>query len=206
MNATRSTRTSGNARKVVGSIGVLGAAVAVAGLGTFGSFTDSTAPISTEISSGTVSIDVSQPGITIPVTTPNFVAGDSMSRPVDLINNGTAALSRISLASVAAAPGALTSDATNGLQLSVRTCTAPWTQGGTAQAPTYTCPGSAYPLYSGPAVMDAPLAGVSAVQAGGVDHLLLNVSLPASAGNGLMGQSSTLGLTFTGVQRDGAAR
>jgi Camelysin metallo-endopeptidase len=207
MNATRtSTRTSGNARKIVGSIGVLGAAVAVAGIGTFGSFTDSTTPISTQISSGTVSIDISQPGVTIPVTTANFVPGDSVSRAVELINDGSADLSRISLASVAAAPGALTSDATNGLQLSVRSCSVAWTQGGTASAPTFTCGGSTSTLYNGKAVMDSPLAGVASLAAGGSDHLVLNVSLPATAGNSLMGQSSTLGLTFTGVQRDGAAR
>ncbi|UOY03761.1 CalY family protein [Blastococcus sp. PRF04-17] len=207
MNATRtSTRTSGSARKIVGSIGVLGAAVAVAGLGTFGSFTDSTTPISTQISSGTVSIDISQPGITIPVTTANFVPGDSISRAVDLINDGSVDLSRVSLASVAAAPGALTSDGTNGLQLSVRDCSVAWTQGGTAQSPTYTCGGSAATLYSGAAVMDSALAGVASLAAGGTDHLLLTVSLPGSAGNALMGQSSTLGLTFSGVQRDGAAR
>ena len=205
MNAT-STRTTGNARKIVGSIGVLGAAVAVAGLGTFGSFTDSTTPLSAEIATGTVSIDVTQPGITIPVTTAGFVAGDAISRPVNLVNDGSVALARVSLASAATVPSALTTDATNGLQLSVRSCSVAWTQGGTAQSPTYTCGGSASTLYSGRAVMDSPLGAVNSLAAGGTDHLLLNVSLPASAGNSLMGQSSTLGLTFTGVQRDGAAR
>jgi hypothetical protein len=205
VNAT-STRSTGNARKIVGSIGVLGAAVAVAGIGTFGSFTDSTTPLSTEIATGTVSIDVTQPGYTIPVSTAGFVPGDSISRPVNLINDGSVALARVSLASAASVPGAMTTDATNGLQLSVRSCSVAWTQGGTAQSPTYTCGGSSSTLYSGRAVMDSPLGSVASLAAGGVDHLLLNVSLPGSAGNTLMGQSSTLGLTFTGVQRDGAAR
>src|SRR3712207_2707781 len=167
MNATR----SGNARKIVGSIGVLGAAVAVAGIGTFGSFTDSTTPISTEISSGTVSIDISQPGVTIPVTTANFVPGDSFSRAVDLVNDGSADLSRVSLAGFATVPGALPSAATTGLQLSVRDCSVAWTQGGTAAAPTYTCGGTATALYSGRAVMDSALAGVSSLAAGASDHL-----------------------------------
>ena len=61
MSAT-STRTNGNARKMVASFGVLGAAVAVAGLGTFGSFTDSTTPIAAEVATGTVSIDVDAAG------------------------------------------------------------------------------------------------------------------------------------------------
>lgn len=207
MSATStSTRTIGNARKIVASFGVLGAAVAVAGLGTFGSFTDSTTPIATEVATGTVSIDVTQPGVTIPLTTSGFLAGDSMSRAVDLVNDGTAALSGISLASTATVPSVLTTDTTDGLQLTVRSCSAAWTQAGPASAPTYSCSGTAGTLLTGPAVVDSPLAGVASLQAGGVDHLLLTVSLPNSAGNSFQGQSSTLGLTFTGTQRTGGAR
>jgi hypothetical protein len=207
MSATStSTRTNGNARKIVASFGVLGAAVAVAGLGTFGSFTDSTTPIAAEVATGTVSIDVTQQGATIPVTTSGFLAGDSMSRAVDLVNDGSAALSRVSLASTAADPSILTTDATNGLQLAVASCSVAWTQSGPASAPTYSCGGGVTNLYSGRAVMDSALPGLASLSAGGVDHLLLTVSLPASAGNGFQGQSSTLGLTFTGAQRDGVAR
>jgi hypothetical protein len=207
MTATStSIRTSGNARRIVASFGVLGAAVAVAGLGTFGSFTDSTTPIATEVATGTVSIDVTQQGATIPVTTNGFVAGDSMSRAVDLVNDGSAALSQVSLASTATVPSILTTDATNGLQLAVKSCTVPWTQGGTAPSPTYTCAGGSSTLYSGRAVMNNPLPGGASLAAGGVDHLLLTVNLPASAGNTFQNQSSTLGLTFTGTQRTGTAR
>jgi hypothetical protein len=205
VNAT-STRTSGNARKIVGSIGVLGAAVAVAGLGTFGSFTDSTTPLSTEIATGTVSIDVTQPGATIPVTTSGFVPGDSISRAVNLVNDGSAALSQVSLASVATVPSILTTDAANGLQLTVKSCATAWTQGGTAQSPTYSCAGGVYTNYAGRAVMDSALPALSSLQAGGIDHLLLTVNLPSSADNSFMNQSSTLGLTFTGTQRTGSAR
>jgi hypothetical protein len=207
MTATStSIRTSGNARRIVASFGVLGAAVAVAGLGTFGSFTDSTTPIATEVATGTVSINVTQQGATIPVTTNGFVAGDSMSRAVDLVNDGSAALSQVSLASTATVPSILTTDATNGLQLAVDSCTVAWTQGGTASSPTYTCAGGSSTLYSGRAVMNNPLPGGASLAAGGVDHLLLTVNLPASAGNTFQNQSSTLGLTFTGTQRTGTAR
>jgi hypothetical protein len=207
MNApTTRTRTNGNARRIVASVGVLGAAAAVAGLGTFGSFTDSTTPIATEVATGTVSIDVTQRGATIPLTTSGFLAGDSMSRAVDLVNDGSSPLARVSLASAATASTILTTDATNGLQLAVRSCPVAWTQSGPASAPAYTCGGAPSTLYSGRAVMDGALPGVASLAAGGIDHLLLTVSLPTSAGNGFQGQSSTLGLTFTGVQRDGAAR
>jgi hypothetical protein len=129
-----------------------------------------------------------------------------MSRAVDLVNDGSAALSQVSLASVATVPSILTTDATNGLQLAVDSCTVAWTQGGTPSSPTYTCAGGSTTLYSGRAVMDSPLPGGASLAAGGVDHLLLTVSLPSSAGNGLQGKSSTLGLTFTGTQRTGTAR
>jgi hypothetical protein len=192
--------------KVLGSLGVMAAAAAVAGLGTFGTFTDSTTPLSTSVSSGSVSIDVSQQGYTVPVTTANFVPGDSMTRAVDLINDGTSPLGRVSLASSATAASVLTTDAGNGLQLSVRSCPAGWTQGGTAAAPTYTCSGTATTLYSGRAVMDAALPGVASLQPGGVDHLVFSLSLPSTAGDSFQNKSATLGLTFTGVQTDGTAR
>ena len=76
MNAKNIAKSS-TARKVVGSLGVLGAAAAVAGMGTFGTFTDSSTPIAATIASGTLDIDVTQPGFTVPVTTSNFVPGDS---------------------------------------------------------------------------------------------------------------------------------
>ncbi|WP_409330547.1 TasA family protein [Trujillonella humicola] len=192
--------------QVLGSLGVVAAAAAVAGLGTFGTFTDSTTPISTSVSSGTVSIDVSQRGAAIPVTTAGFLPGDSMTRAVDLVNDGTSPLGQVSLASTASAASVLTSDAASGLQLAVRSCSTAWTQGGTASAPTYTCAGTVSTLYSGRAVMDAPLAGVASLQPGGVDHLVLSVSLPATAGDAFQGTTATLGLTFTGVQRPGTAR
>lgn len=192
--------------KVLGSLGVLAAAAAVAGLGTFGTFTDSTTPISTDVASGTVSIDVSQQGYTVPASTAGFVPGDSMTRAVDLVNDGTSPLAQVSLASSATLASVLTDDATNGVQLSVRSCSQPWSQGGTSAAPVYTCPGSVATLYSGRAVMDAPLAGVASLQPGGVDHLVFSLSLPSSAGNSVQTAKSTLALTFTGVQRAAAAR
>jgi Camelysin metallo-endopeptidase len=198
--STKSRRTT--SRKVVGSLAIAGAAAAVAGLGTFGTFTDSTTPVATTVQSGTVDINLTQQGTTIPVTTAGFVPGDSLSRAVDLSNDGTSPLSSVTLASTATAASALTGDATDGLQLAVRSCPVPWTQAGSA----YTCGGTASTLYSGAAVTSSALPGAASLAARGVDHLLLTLSLPTTAGNGFEGLSSTLDLTFTGVQRAGAAR
>jgi hypothetical protein len=197
-------------RKVVGSLAILGTAAAVAGLGTYGNFTDSTTPMNTTVDTGTLSINLAQPGgaITIPATTTGFVPGDTMTRAVNLINDGGSALGSVSLTtSLSSASNALTTDVVNGLQLSVKGCTVAWTQGGTPTAPTYTCSGTESTLLSGSAApRSATLVNPASLAAGGVDNLVFSISLPASAGNNMQGLSASLGLTFTGVQRTGTAR
>jgi hypothetical protein len=194
------------ARKVVGSLGVIGAAAAVAGLGTFGTFTDSTTPVSTEVTTGTVDINLAQPAAAIPATTANFVPGDSMTRAVTLTNNGTAALSSVTLDVTSSTNTVLTTDIVNGLQLSLKSCSVAWTQGGTAAAPTYTCSGTQKNVALGPAVKNFPFSNLASLAPGGVDHLVFTISLPTSADNTFAGKDSTLSLTFTGVQRSGTAR
>src|SRR3954451_14246695 len=167
-------------KKVVGSLAIAGTAAAVAGLGTFGTFTDSTAPLNTTVASGTVDINLAQPSgaFAVPVTTTGFVPGDSITRAVNLTNAGDSALASVSLASTATAGSILTTDTTNGLQLSVKSCSVPYTQGGTASAATYTCSGTERTLVNGPAVNTASLNGINSVNAGGADYLVFSVSLP----------------------------
>ncbi len=197
-------------RKVVGSLAILGTAAAVAGLGTYGNFTDSTTPMNTTVETGTLSINLAQPGgaVTIPVTTTGFLPGDSMTRAVNLINDGGSALGSVSLTtSLSSAANALTTDAVNGLQLSVKGCTVPWTQGGTPTAPTYSCSGTERTLQSGSAApKSTALVSPASLAVGGVDHLVFSISLPTTAVNDKQGLSASLGLTFTGVQRAGTAR
>jgi hypothetical protein len=205
MNAKK-IASSPNARKVVGSLGVIGAAAAVAGMGTFGTFTDSSTPVATTIQSGTLSIDVTQQGFTVPVTTSNFVPGDSMTRAVNLINDGSSALGSVTLASTVTTPSILTTDAANGLQLAVKSCSVAWTQGGTAQAATYTCAGTERTLATGPVVGNYALNSPASLVAGATDYLTFAISLPAAADNSFQGKSAALSLTFTGTQRTGTAR
>ena len=197
-------------RKVVGSLAILGTAAAVAGLGTYGNFTDSTTPMNTTVDTGTLSINLTQPAgaVAIPVSTTGFVPGDSMTRAVNLINDGGSALGSVALtAQVTSAANALTTDAVNGLQLSVKACSVAWTQGGTPTAPTYTCSGTERSLLSGSATpANNTLVDPASLAAGGVDNLVFSISLPTTAGNSMQGLSASLGLTFTGVQRTGTAR
>ena len=197
---------SSTARKVVGSLGVLGTAAAVAGMGTFGNFTDSTTPVATTIQSGTLSIDLSQPGFAVPVTTTGFVPGDSLTRAVNLVNDGNSPLGSVTLNSSATASSVLTTDTVNGLQLTVKKCSVAWTQGGTASAATYTCAGTETLVTTGPVVNNVAISGAAALNAGGTDYLTFSISLPASADNTFQGKSASLSLTFTGVQRTGIAR
>ena len=99
-------------KKVIGSLALAGTAAAVAGLGTFGTFTDSTAPLNTTVASGTVDINLAQPSgaIAVPVSTTGFVPGDSITRAVNLSNDGNSALASVSLASTATAGSILTTD------------------------------------------------------------------------------------------------
>jgi predicted ribosomally synthesized peptide with SipW-like signal peptide len=197
---------SANTRKVVGSIAIVGAAAAVAGMGTFGSFTDSTTPVDTTIQSGTLSINVNQTGYAVPVTTAGFVPGDSLTRAINLVNDGSAPLGSINFSSVATAGSVLTTDTVNGLQLSLKSCSVPWTQGGSASAPTYACSGTTQTLTNGPAVTNYGLINPASLNAGGTDYLVFSISLPTSADNTFQGKTASLSLSFTGVQRTGTAR
>jgi hypothetical protein len=195
-------------KKVIGSLALAGTAAAVAGLGTFGTFSDSTAPLNTTVATGTVDINLAVPsgGVAIPVTTNGFVPGDSITRAVDLSNTGSSALSSVSLSSTATAGSVLTTDTANGLQLAVKSCSVAWTQGGTASAPTYTCSGTQTLLATGPAVTTSALNGLASLAPAGVDHLIFSISLPTSADNTFQGKSASLSLTFTGMQATGSAR
>jgi hypothetical protein len=194
------------AAKIVGSLGIIGTAAAVAGIGTFGGFTDSTTPVNTTVSTGNLSIDLTQPAVAIPATTTGFVPGDSLTRAVNLVNDGTLGLGSVTLSTAATSGSILTTDTVNGLQLAVKSCAVAWTQGGTTSNPTYTCSSGERLLGSGPVVGNMALTGVNSLAAGGTDYLTFSISLPATADNTFQGKSAALGLTFTATQKTGTAR
>ena len=199
---------SPTARKVVGSLAVIGTAAAVAGLGTYGNFTDSTTPMNTTVASGTLSIDLTQPAgaYAIPVSITGLVPGDSVTRAVNLVNDGTLGLSAVNVVSTATAPSTLTTDTVKGLQLAIKSCSVPWTQGGTSSAPTYTCSATQSTIMTGPVVSNAGLNNPASLNPGGTDYLTFSISLPLTADNTFQGKSAGLSLSFTGAQRSGTAR
>ncbi|MDT0278130.1 TasA family protein [Blastococcus goldschmidtiae] len=194
------TVTGTTTRKVIGSLGVIGAAAAVAGMGTFGSFTDSTTPVATTISSGTVSIDLAQAS-TLDFVAGDLIPGDSVTRTFTLKNDGGSDLASINLASVATTSSVLTTDTTNGLQLAVKSCPVAWTQSGTS----FTCASGEQTLLSGSAVNNRALTAPASLVAGQSDNLAISYSLPTSAGNEFQGKQAAFSLTFTATQRTAPA-
>ena len=193
-------------RKVAASIGVLGVAATVAGLGTFGTFTDSTTPVVSSLDTGVLSIALTEAADAATLSLFDrgvFLAGDSESSAIDLVNDGTVPLAGLQLNSVATSSSVLDSDPVHGLQLAVDSCSEAWDSVGGA----WTCGAMTTRHYSGPIVLDAPLTGAAAPAPGGVEHLLLTASLPSTTTAELVEDaSSSLDFTFHGVQRDGAAR
>lgn len=192
--------------KVAGSVAVVGAAVAVAGLGTFGSFTGSTEAVDAAVDTGVLAIDVALADGSAPppyaVPLPTMLPGDAISMPVNLRNGGDVDLSSVVLRSFATDSSRLDTDAVHGLQLELDSCATPWA--GTSGS--YSCAGGATELYTGPIAVEAELAGVRSMAAGTTDHLLATVSLPTTGGDDLQNQRSSLAFVFDATQRDGAAR
>lgn len=193
-----------SAAKVAGSIAIVGAAVAVAGIGTFGGFTASTSAVDAAVDTGVLSIDVSSAGTTapVPVTTANMLPGDVGYFPMDLRNSGDVDLSGLTLTSSAVVSSRLDSDKVHGLQLKLDTCGSAWVRSGAA----WTCADGASQLYAGPVAGSTALAGARSLRAGSTDHLLATVSFPTTGGDAMQNQSSSLEFVFTAAQRAGAAR
>jgi predicted ribosomally synthesized peptide with SipW-like signal peptide len=187
--------------KVMGSVGVVGAAAAVAGLGTFGSFTDSTTPTPVAIQSGIVSIDLSAADgtATVPLSFDGVVPGASVTRAINLINDGNSALASVNLKTVATRSSVMDTDAVNGLQMTVQSCSVAWSGD--------TCAGTQRTLLAlGPAVRDVALTDPASLVAKSTDHLAVSLALPVTAGDVFKGASSDLSLTFTAMQRAGTNR
>ncbi|RBY74794.1 hypothetical protein DQ239_18550 [Blastococcus sp. TF02-09] len=204
MSTTTSTTGRRSAGRVVGSIVVVGAAAAVAGMGTFGSFTDSTSAVDAAVDTGVMNIDVTYGGTTVPVpvSTVNLLPGDKVAAPLDLRNAGDVDLSSLTLDSYAVASSLLDTDRVNGLQLRLESCDSAWVRSGA----DYSCAGGAVPLYAGPVVAKKELTGLRSQTAGSTDRLLATVSFPTTGGDLMQNQRSSLEFVFTAAQRAGGAR
>jgi predicted ribosomally synthesized peptide with SipW-like signal peptide len=194
--------------KLLASAAVVGAAASIAGLGTYATWTSSTPAQNQTVSAGTVQIAL---GSTNRLTTnaTGLVPGDVVERAVDLNGpaSGVTGIGSISLGVTVGASTLLDSDTTNGLHINVDSCPSAWTESGTAPAYTYSCSGSVTSLVSNqPVIGNFNLPSLNSMNVGGVDHLRVKLTLPASAPTTMMGLSDTLSYVFTATARAGGNR
>lgn len=198
--------------KVLLSIGAIGVAASIAGLGTFATFTDTDSATAT-ISSGTVNINLGASGVDnrLAVGATGLVPGDTLQRRVKLTNAGSEALASVTLTTAATTSSALNTDATNGLQMLIQKCGGALGWRESAVPYTYTCDslalgdnlGTRSTVLAQRAIIGSTLAltGMSSLTAAGVDDMVVTVTLPSTAGNTFQGLSSVISYTFDATQR-----
>lgn len=196
---------SKTSKRLLASMAVVGAAAAVAGLGTFATFTSSTSASHT-VASGTVSIALGASGTAnrLNIGAANLVPGDTVQRAADLNNNGTGTadnLSSIALTTTASPSSLLDTETSNGLQMTIDKCSVAWTE--SASPYTYTCGGTTSTVLASRAVIGSSIAlsNLASLTTGSTDHLRVTLALPASAPNAMQGQTSTISYNFLGTQR-----
>lgn len=160
----------------------------------------------TSISSGTLLLQLGTDGTSanrLSVDATNIAPGDTISRAVDVVNNGTLDFSALRLSTTAAPSSLLDADPADGLQMTVLGCTVPWTETATSPGYDYTCAGAQSTHVAPRPVIgsDMELSGISAMEAGSTAHLMIELVLPERAGNEFQDQTSTIQYTVDGVQR-----
>ena len=165
-------------------------------LGTYAGFSATTSGPGNTFSTGSVALvaelgAASGSGAFTFGTLADMVPGETTVKFLDVTKTGTLDFA-LTAEATATVSSALNTDATNGLQLTVKHCTTAWTG-------VDGCAGTASTLYSGRL---APLTGTPVslgsvtAAAGGVAHLQLAVTLPSSA-TALNGLTSTIQFTWT---------
>jgi spore coat-associated protein N len=185
--------------------------LALTGVGVYAALSATATSTSQTITSGTLSLTMAaesgSAGFTSAIS--NLAPGDTVNRFVDLTSGGTLPGQALTLGVTDGTPTRLSTDSTNGLQVTVSGCTVAWNtttgacSGSTntvlASTPLATLTGSASTLVSG------------AVASGTVYHLKVGVYLPSllndvttngtPIANTLQGLSASLTWTFTEAQR-----
>jgi spore coat-associated protein N len=190
--------------KLLASVGLLGATAAIAGLGTFGTFTDTTSA-STPVDSGVVALELGTTlgtsALTVAAT--DLVPGDSLQRVFTLSSAGsTDPLSGITLTSTATTSSLLDTDAADGLQMTIQRCSVAWAPD-VLNPGTYACVGTTSTVLAERAVVGANLAlsNLTSTNPALTDNLRMNLRFPASADNTFQNLASTISFAFTGTQR-----
>lgn len=201
------THTSATAAKIFASVVLVGGAAGVAGLGTFGAFS-STTSASQSVTNGKVILGLTQhPTVGTTVAAANVVPGDTIQRAVTLTRStDTEAFGSVKLTTTAGTASLLSSDTTNGLQLSVDQCSVAWTKVGATNALTCTGGTTTSILSTRPVIQSLLDLGAATTTlntggtSGGSSFLRLQLVLPGTADNTFQGLSTNVTFTFDAAQ------
>jgi hypothetical protein len=162
------------------------------------------------VGSAKVSLSLTDVGVGFTQAVAGLVPTDTVKRYVDVTNNGTADGLNLTLAVAAGTSNKLVNDATNGLQLTVSSCSGSWTPATGACAGSITAVVAATPLSTLTATAQTVVSGT--VAQGAVQHLQVVLTLPAQTetttngvlpANSIQSLSNTLTYTFAMAQRAG---
>ncbi len=185
---------SSTSSKVLASAALLAAAAGVAGLGTYGGFTDSTSA-SAQVNSGTVSLTGGASG-TITLAAEKVIPGDSIQRTVTLTNAGTVDLSAVNLTTAATGTDTALTAGANPLRMKIDSCSTQWT---TTATNVFNCAGTeGTPVLTDRVALTTD-ANVGAIAASTPKYLRVTLTLPTAADNSYQGKTSNLSFTFGAV-------
>lgn len=196
--------TKSAAVKVFASVALVGTAASVAGLGTFGAFTSTTTANQT-VSTGKVELSATGGAQGFSAAVTNMVPGDTIQRSVVLTRStDTESFGSVKLTTAGTASNLLTTDATNGLQLTVEACPVAWVKA--ANTNDLNCSGQVDTVVTKRAVLAGTGSDLAYVTnalngAGKTANLKVTLTLPAEAGNTFQGLSNTINFTFDATQR-----
>lgn len=189
--------------KILASAALIGTAAAVAGLGTYGSFTATTSA-SSVVNTGNVSLALGGTN-NLAVPAVGLLPGDKIERLVTLSNNGDQDFSGVTFTSAATGtPNLMTTDALKGLQVTIESCPTGWV----GNAAPYTCANPAVTILAARPIIGAalPLNALNSAANGKSDNLKVTIALPAAADNNFQGLKSAVNFTFDAIQRGGVTK
>ncbi|HEY9565775.1 MAG TPA: TasA family protein [Nocardioides sp.] len=197
-----------NSVKILASAALVVAAAGVAGLGTYGSFTSTTAA-DTSVGTGVVTMNMSSQatrGLDVAVT--NMVPTDTAQRAVQLTRSATSeSFGGVTLTTTMATDNLLKSG-TNGIKLAVDACSVAWVKSATTN--DLTCSGTTTSVIpqGSPALANVamPKALTDLNSSAKAANLRVTLALPEAADNTYQGLNNSVNFSFTATQRAGEAR
>ena len=166
----------------------------------FASLTASAANVSGgSVNSGTLKLTQAPSGVAgitggFSTAITNVAPGDTVNRYIELTNGGTLDGAVLTLATTATPGNALTTDGTNGLQVTVRECSVAWTNAGVCSGTTTTALASTSLLAMGV----AKTLTMSTLLSTSTNYLQFSINLPTGSENtinGAMPVGTVQGLT-----------